>query len=125
MPSPELILRYDPVVYWALVKRDAYDEPLLAAPVQIQVRWVNSASEVTAPNGTTVATSVRVVLGQDVVIGSIMYKGKLASLGSPPTPSGVDLFQVMGFDPVLDVKNRFTGRTARLARFNRTLPALA
>lgn len=93
----------------------------VGAATAIKVRWQEKYSEVTEPNGSTVAISDKVAVKQDIKVGSILWLGALADLPSPPT----NLRQVHSVDKSPGIKARKTRRQLNLIKYSDTLPDLA
>jgi hypothetical protein len=109
MTAPELSGRRQAAVLWpALGAADKFGKPTLGPPVQLQVRWDVTESEVLAPQGGSVGYDVAVQLDRAVAEGSLMALGTVAAHG--------DLFEVKQYTETADFRGRWRTRTAKLLR---------
>lgn len=122
MPDVETIQRLQDAVYWAKSDDDRYGSPKVAAGIALRVRWEEKQGEMLSPTGETVATDAQVVVDREVIVGSIMWQGKLSSLGGgSPTE---DIFQIVAYDRVPDIDNLYVRRTVGLKRYTDTMPTI-
>lgn len=119
MPRPSQRHRHQTAVLWAKVGNDAAGEPLVSAPVELRVRWVQQRREAVDANGNTVALDASVTADRVIPVDSVMWLGELVDW----TGSG-ELHQVRTQGVVPDLKGRATAYTAGLARFRDTLPTV-
>jgi hypothetical protein len=120
MPPIETFHRHQAAVLWAANGTDTNGEPRVDSPVEIQVRWQNRRLESRGPETTSVSHDAVAVVAQDVVVGSIMWLGELADLPSPTS----NLFRVVEFQSVPDLKNVFTRRLVLLSKHGNSLPTV-
>lgn len=124
MPPLERMDRKQTALYWEWRGKDRYGHPVVSPdPVELRVRWINRQQEVLDRQGNTMAVDGTVILGQAVVVGSILWLGSLDDLpgtGTAAPDSG--LVQVITYDETSDIKNRFVRREATFMRFTDSLP---
>ena len=102
---------------------DRYGQPMLAAPVQIQVRWNDVRKQVRDAKGNIIEVTAEVVLGQDVSVNSLMYHGNISDwMGTGSALPEDALVQVIGFDKTSDLKGRVHRRTCSCMRYRNKLP---
>lgn len=123
MPNVKTLSRPQKAVLWSANGTDDRGRVKVDAPVELDVRWTEKQGEALDAQGNTIRTDVTVVVGQDVVVGSIMWLGLLVTaLAATPT-SG--LKQAVANDKIPDLKGRSFYRTVSLIRYGDTLPTLA
>lgn len=122
--NPELSDRFQKAVYWAKGGIDDYGEPTISAGVELDVRWERETNEVLDPNGETINTDVVMFVDQELTQGSIVWYGSEDDLPDDVTTT-TDLYQVIAYEEIPDVKNRVASKVAYLKRFNDTLPAIS
>jgi hypothetical protein len=115
MPPLETADRYQQAQVWLATGFDDQGErTVAAAPVTLDVRWVEGRAEAPDPLGNTVSVDVTVVVDRDIALGSIF---RLA--GGDGT-----YYEAVGGRTTPDIKNRNIRRTLGLRRFRQTLPAV-
>ncbi len=123
MPPLETSDLFQTAVLWAKVSYDAYGEPTVAAPVEVQVRWEKGHRESRDPQNNVISFDATVVLPYQVAEGSIMWLGELADfMGTGSGEPDTELMEVMDFRVTPDLKNRATRFVAGLNRYKGTLP---
>lgn len=118
--SREDRIRNETVIYWARSGVGNAGEVTLAAYDEIKVQWVERQAEAADPFGNLVTVDVQLVVGQELVVGSIVAKGIYADYSS-----GDLLYEVVTYGEQRDLKNRFIRRVAGLRRYGTELPELA
>jgi hypothetical protein len=123
MPPLEDMDRTDRATYWAKVGDTDQGNPIVAAGVGLDVRWVEGQQEAVDLRGDVIAydATVGVAMNQIILVDSIM------ALGEPEDFAGTgyhELFQVKKILATKDLKGRFTKRTAVLQRFMGELPEI-
>ena len=121
MPSQETTSRHQKAVYWEANGFDDNGEPKVDAAVELDVRWEERKTETLDPRGNTIAADATVIVDQDIVVGSIVWPGALEDVADPP----VDLWTVIDFSKIPDIKGRAYRRFALLMRYSNELPELA
>lgn len=124
MPAFETMDLQQRAVLWEKTGQDEHNEPTVASPVEIPVRWHWKRRQVAGPNGLPIAVDVTVVVNQDVADGSLLWLGTLDDLpgtGTPYVPTS-DVVQVLTRDWVPDIKARNVRRVLMCSRFNDSAP---
>lgn len=99
-----------------------FGEPTLDAAVEIDVRWENKAGETLNAGNDRVATEAKVVVDQDITIGSILWRGELADFSAT---TSTDFKEVVGVSKIPDIKGRKYRRVVTLMKHSDRLPTLA
>ena len=107
-------------VLWELSSYDSKGEPTVSAPEEISVRWEYVSALILSDVDAPVPRNGEVWLDQAVTPGSILWKGCLEDLPDPAT----DLYEVIQYDEVPDVKGRFVERIATVRRYRNSLPTV-
>ena len=108
-------------VLWTFSSYDNQGEAKVSAATEIDVRWEESVRETLDPKGNVIAADATVVVDRDIANHSIMWLGAEDDLASPP----VDLYQVISFSKIPDVKGRNFRRVVLLMKYSDELPELA
>lgn len=121
MPQLEEMDRHQDALYWPKTGTDGYGQPVHGAVQELKVRWENGRRLASDANGNPIAIDATVASGRTVlVLGSLMWEGKLADTpGTSETPES-DLMIVVGFDSATDIKGRVVRREALLQRYKNT-----
>jgi len=122
MPYPETDYRFQNAVIWDKVDIDEFNNPIVSAGRNICVRWEDTEQETIDSKGNPIKLVALVIAAEELVSGSIIWKGKLADL--PATNELTNLLEVKTFWGVPDIKNRVTRRTYGLQRFTDELPTI-
>lgn len=123
MPQLEVVDFIHYAVLWIITGRDRYVKPVLSSPVEIRCRWISTKKERVDAQGNTITIDAQVYVGRDILIGSLMWLGRLADLGVGQVPSS-DVMQVVGFPKTPDLKGRNYRRMVNLMRYTDTLPSV-
>lgn len=118
MPPVEHIGINQTAVYWEKVGENIHLEEILAAPREILCRWIDGETELPDAQGNPIAVQAVAVVKEDLVIGSILRLGTLASYigsGSALTDDDIAYIQITNKVPDLDVKNYY--RSVGLVRY--------
>jgi hypothetical protein len=119
VPPFEHMDRREHAVYWEKTGQDGYNNPTLAEPRELKVRWTHRRREGLSAEGTTIAKDADLLTDEELIEGSIVWEGRLAeALVGTPT----ELFQVTSTSRSKDLKGRVTGYGAGLTRYGETLP---
>jgi hypothetical protein len=122
MPDQETAFLDQYAVLWARAGTDRYSQPVVSPPVELNVRWEDKQHETLDPHGNVIPADAQVFLDQPVLIGSAMWRGRIADLpGDTLAPPG-NVMQVIVFNSTPDLKNRATTRVASLMRWKDALP---
>jgi hypothetical protein len=118
VPGFEIRDLYQRAVLWpATGGNDRFGQPTVGAPVEIAVRWLDIEETVMDPKGNLWALKAKVVVAQQVKMGSRMWLGQLSdwyATGSAGQPD--DLTVCISFDRTPDMKNRWQRRELGLMR---------
>lgn len=123
MPPIETADRHQKAVLWRARdgRFDSDGQVILEYPVQIQVRWEEVTGEIVQSLTGTYQVDAKVVVGYDVPVGSVLWKGSLKELPSPSSRI-TDLKQVVSFRKTPDLKRRHFRRVVKVARYSDTVP---
>lgn len=122
MPSITKAARRQKAVLWAAT--NTYDNdgvPQVSAAKELKVRWETERDESFPTLNETVAYDEMAQVGEEVAVGSIMWKGKLIDL--PSTPN--NLRKVVHYAEIPGIKGRIQDRWVFLVKFSDTLPTIA
>jgi len=122
MPDQEVAYLQHKAVVWFRVGTDRYAQPMVAQPVQLDVRWNEKLHEVLDAHGNVIQADVEVVLDRPVPVGSMMWNGTLDILPADTLTPPSDVRQVIGYNATSDLKGRAIYRTASLMRWKDALP---
>lgn len=117
MPATD---RNQKAVLWPITGYDAASEPTFGSPRQIMVRWVDSDTMLQGAKTENVRQIAMVVVGEDVEIGSLMWKGALADFTND---GGNKIGMVAFFKKTPDLKGRTFRRKADLHAYKGTVPS--
>jgi len=92
-------------VYWARAGQDVHANPTYSAGVEVSCRWESSDEEVVGPDETKIVSHHLALVDQDMINGSLIWLGELASwTGSdPPTASTTDVFSILSLSKIPDM----------------------
>jgi hypothetical protein len=123
MPPFERMDRKQKALLYAKEDDDTHGRAVVSeTPEEIGVRWVQRQSEALDPQGATITVDATAHVGQEVEIGSVMWLGGLEDLSGTSLVPESDLFQVVTYTGVPDIKGRNTRREVGLIRFGSSLP---
>lgn len=126
MPAPETNARHQKAVIWPALGYDTDGRVKVGAPEEITVRWVTHRGEATDGLGHTISLDARVVVNQEVRVGSVMWLGCLADwVGTGSGGDDSELHRVVRFNHTKDIKGRAIRRTCDLRRESDSLPPSA
>lgn len=108
------------VTYWEANGVDNYGKSKVDSPVELQCRIEQRSIRPKDAFGETDGDETIIYLKQDVVIGSIIWIGRLVDVPSPTS----NLKQVVDFNTVPDLKNRNHRRSAVLKNYSGSLPTV-
>lgn len=115
MAQPETASLPQKAVLWPANGYDRHGEPQRGSAVEISVRWESSKVTTSGAKDEPTAKPITVFVDQDITEQSTMWLGELADL-----PAGTadlsDLFIVMSFRKVPDLKGRNYTRSVTLMR---------
>jgi hypothetical protein len=105
-------LRQKAVLWAATGRYDVKGEPLLAAPIEIPVRWEETNRVINGPDDEPITLSAMVDVDRVIALNSQMRLGALDNL---PTPLDT-LMSVVTADHTPDIKGRHFQRSVSLTR---------
>lgn len=126
MPRRELRHRKQRAVLWGVSGKDSFNEPTFSVPIEIDVRWKFGRREVTGSQGTPMSVDATVIIGQEIVVDSLMWLGTLESwygLGSSGTDIG--MHQVVSYNETPDITGRHLRRSVMLSSYRDRRPLVA
>lgn len=121
MPPLEHMDMRDPAVLWTMSRHDRDGFPLVNSPTEICCRWEEKNLEMTDADGNRIVVDAVLAVGRNLVMGSLLWAGKLCDLpdsGEPPR----DLYEVVLRDRGSDLKGRVTRYEFGLKRYKDKLP---
>ena len=121
MPTLETMDRRQKAQLWPFHSRDGHGQVKVSARVEKDVRWVDGKTESVDAQGNPIALDATVVLGEEIAIDGIMWKGTLAQYNAA---SSHTFYRVVEVNVTPDIKNRNTRWEARLVRHSDTLPTV-
>lgn len=128
MPPLETSDRWQTATLWEYVGKDRFGQPKVSsAPVELSVRWNTTRRLVLAPDGNRVALDAEAVVNRKIGIGSVMFLGELddwRGTGSGSAGEESELWEVVTYDEVPDLKGRNVRREIGLKKYRDTLPTL-
>lgn len=123
MPSHVLRNRFQSAVYWKSTGFDTHGEPTITSAVELCVRWEEVNTEVIDANGNSVGVDAVVVVDREIPDGSILWLGAIQDLpGTGETPTS-NIYTVVKYSSIPDIKGRNYRRLVYLRRRNDELPA--
>jgi hypothetical protein len=116
MPNLETDCLEQDAVLFAKAGYDKYGEPTITSTTgtAIKCRWEVSQSEAVDPFGNTIAIDSTVYVDREIAIGSLLWKGAIASIADPP----VDLKEVVTYEEIPDIKNRYVRRLVGVVKYS-------
>lgn len=147
MPAIETMHCHDDALLWEVVGYGADGQPVIESePTAIKCRWEEEYKEVVDRKGNSVLSVAKVVVKEDIPVGSILFLGTLADymttelglgqggvlqlsqggnllINTAGGGKGTDLHQAVVKTKVADLKGRNNRRWLRLIRWGDTLPA--
>lgn len=125
MANIEKAWRYQEVTCWYKVGVDAYSEPIVSQPIQLNVRWQLVHEEVVNAKGDTIALESKVVVDRDIPEGSIFWFGELSDwYGTGSNNGDLELMQVVTINKATNIKGRHIRRVLGLMRRSDPLPTI-
>ena len=113
--------RTSEVVYWPATSFNNYGEVTVGPAEDMEVRIEKTKTETLDPQGNTIGSDYLLNVPKDVAVGSLFWlDGNKESLPNPIP----ELFQVIDFDKVPNVKGRRFDRSVKLIRHSNKNPEL-
>ena len=109
-------------VWWPLssaesagIDYDNYGQPVVADPVEIDVRWEDVSEEFLDRNGTVQLSRARVYVDRDVEVGGILMLGELTDITDENNPKENDnAWEIRRVEKLPNLKNTEYLRTCYL-----------
>ena len=95
-------------VYWGNPVEDGYGKLTFDGPVEIPVRWENTATLITASDGEQYVTQAEILVNQDVDVNGYLYLGTLDDFDSAEGESPKEItgaHRIRRFDKVPMIKS--------------------
>lgn len=126
MSTPETNDRHQFAVVWTAAGYTRTGDKKVSAGTQLSVRWEDNPSFGSRRGDKDDETEVdaKIVVAEDVAVGSIVWEGKTADLPTPVTDV-TSLYEVVNFSRIPDVKGRHIRRVCGLKKWSDALPELA
>lgn len=106
------ILRYQKAVYWAYIRPDPTGVPVVAAPVEISVRWTDTQEEYIDKAGATQLSRAKVFVDRVVTLDGYLMLGELG-VGTPDDPKTTrGAYMIRKFREVKSINQRKAVRIA-------------
>ena len=120
MPRIEIRNLAQYAVLWIIYTKGNYGEYTVSSPIEISVRWEEMRSITGDPQNTVESNVPEVFIDREILIGSILWKGRLTDLPDTPTK----LYKVTEYDCTPDIKGRVYQRSVTLTRYREALPTV-
>ena len=102
-------------VYWAKTGTDRYNKSTYDTSIEIPVRWDDEIKEFQDDEGRTVISSAMVMCDRDLLLGSMLWLGRIDDVTDPLVPrNNSGAREVRRFDKIPNLKNTETLRLAYL-----------
>lgn len=116
MPPQEIAFCYQKALLWAATGVDNFDKYTVSStPVEIDVRWDGSSSEMMDPKRNAVTVDASAVVDQEIPMGSQMWLGSLVDYAAAAGPD-LQIMEVKVTNYVPDLKDREVFRKVGLMR---------
>jgi len=112
-------LRQDGAI-WAFSSFDSHSRPLVNAATAIKCKLEKVTKNQLGPNGEVIISDAICFVDTTITVGSIFRLGTVASI--PSTPD--NLFEVMNYNELNDIRNIDTARWVELNLWNKALPTI-
>lgn len=122
MPDIEVQELNQWAVYWPAPSYDNYGEPVVGDPDEIQVRWVGKLAGGQDPAGNKVGSTATVVLDRPILVGSLLWKGRMSDMPDLTFLPKSNVMVVVGYGETADIRGRALRRTVQVSRFASKLP---
>jgi len=123
MPPMESSNLNQQAVMWGPNGHTQTGDKKVLAGIELDVRWEDLAFTDRPLKGDEAEFDAKVVVRQDVAVGSIFWQGKESELPDPVTTVDT-LYEVTSFRKTPDVKGRNFRRVCYLNKWSDTLPAI-
>lgn len=106
---------------WELSHFNAHGNPVVLAAVEIDSRWEIRRRSSINDIGEAIATHAEVMVDRELKLNSLIRRGELADVPSPPD----NLYEVIDYWEVPDVKGEEIQRNVTLKRWKKAAPTIA
>jgi len=106
---------------WTLAGFDEYGEVTINAAVDIRVRWEHVSQTILTAEDSPVRVDAEVWVDREIEVGSIIRRGKKASVPTPAT----SVYRVDEYLEIPDLRAKNTEKRVLVTRFKESLPTLA
>lgn len=124
MPSNEESCRHQFAVMWTPNGHNMQGDKQINAGTELGVRWEDAPSNPRNSKGDEEEFDARIMVNQDVTLGSIFWQGQTSDLPTPVTDVS-NLYEVVEFIKTPDVKGRNFRRVCLLKKWSDTLPTIS
>jgi len=119
MPNLEISSLHEKAVLYAKSSFNKFGEQTVSTAVEIDARWELGVALNIDLFSTTKEADGIVWVDRDITNHSLLYQGGKSDLPSPVT----DLYEVIDFTKIPDIKGRHPERVCLVRKFNDTLPS--
>jgi len=109
-------------ILWRATGVDAYGKATVAAPVQVDCRWMPKRTAGTGDDGQKIAIDAQVIVDTDVPVDSIMMRGCLADYNGSAADN--QYMKVASGQEASDLRGMYVRRQLNLTRQGAALPAV-
>lgn len=120
MPPIEEADLIEDIVVWERTGFNRENEPVLAAPVELCCRWVDTNRLVTGPEGTPIELSAQIAFPQKVPTRSVCWRGCLDDWDDTGKQ---ELHEIISRSYAKDIDGKVNRYEYNLTRFRGSLPA--
>lgn len=121
MPNNENSNRFQLAIYWPYTGQDNYGNNAVSSiPQEILVRWEDAHNQSYTIGNEVVSIDAILDTGEELLIGSAIWKGALIDLPSPTT--NTQFYRVVKTDNIPDIKGRSFATSASLTKSAFVLP---
>ena len=120
MPLVETSSLKQDATMWARSGVNRAGEPKRLAPVDIRCRLEKVSKNQLSPEGEVITSDAIADVDTTIVEGSIIRLGKVIDLPASPD----NLYEVVGYYEIPDIRGRVQGRYVTLNHYQGTLPSL-
>jgi hypothetical protein len=116
--------RHQYAVMWVPSGYSQTGDKTVSEGTELAVRWEDNVSSRRPDKGDEIEFDARIVINQDITVGSLFWLGKESELPDPVTEV-TRLFEVVEFRKTPDVKGRNYRRVCYLKKWSNTLPTIS
>ncbi len=105
---------------WPVASFDSHARPRVSSATAIKCKLEKVTKNLLNPNGEVIISDAICFVDTTIAVGSIFRLGTVASV--PDTPD--NLFEVVNYNELNDIRNIDTGRWIELNLWNKALPTI-